>query len=413
MKNDNTPHFVTYNANTLEREFTFTPKEIIDISITVGRGGDVSGYVELTGDRSESSTYISNLKSRQCYAKVGFGEVYPVVIDEVSTVDNNANVVKVKIMGFKQYAELIDVFPWNLANVEEKRFAQDAKNTLHYFYGYSYISLMASILDNIRRTLNTRGVNSNFLNYGFIYNSAVENSGSNLRNYSWRLNILSPTNLAQAIEDVLTNNSILLHVFTEQDLSAPFNFILQSESSYGVVTEVVDSGKISNFEISLENEEKKPVIVYGTSKDQLGQSTVTTKAYYAGNKNTIVYSFKNIGEVETLNGNRKQVVERKIVDYLSYRGRLSFSTTEEFSVLNRVPLTIPTNFNNYNVSGLENIFVSKKSIEGQIYTYDCVFNLDSTVEPKTDVQKAILSPIEEMNQKANNAASRKNQEGFR
>lgn len=412
MKNDNTPHFVTYNANTLEREFTFTPKEIIDISVTVGRGGDVSGYVELSGDRSESSTYISNLKSRQCYAKVGFGEVYPVVVDEVSAVDNNANVVKVKIMGFKQYAELIDVFPWNLANVEEKRFAQDAKNTLHYFYGYSYISLMASILDNIRRTLNTRGVNSNFLNYGFIYNSAIESSGANLENYSWRLNILSPTNLSQAVEDVLTNNSILLHVLTEQDLSAPFNFILQIESNYGVVTENVDSGKISNFEISLENEEKRPVILYGTSRDQLGQSTVTTKALYAGgNTDTLVYSFKNIGDVKTLNGNREQIVERKIVDYLNYKGRISFSTTEEFSVLNRVPLSIPDNYGD--VNGLDDIFVSKKSIEGQIYTYDCIFNLDSTVEPKTDVQKAILSPIEEMNQKANNAASRKNQEGFR
>lgn len=409
MIGDNTPHVSFYDPKTLKRVKSMTNVEILTISVTAYRGGDVSGYVLLTGESEDSKNFIESLNSRSYFARVGYGEVFPVAIGEVKDENDTGEVKRVEILGWKQYSEIIDVFPWNLAGLEEKSFSSEAKNTMHFFYGETSKGLICSILDNVKRTMNIRGYNSNVFDFSQMFSESAGGIGyaNNIAN-SWRLNILSFTSLSQAISDVVEDSGNLLSISTNQDESSDFSFVLNYEkwndSSDSIVSlSLYEMGDVS---YTLDSNGKNSSYAFGSSSDTVGNTTIRTSKVSSNSPR--IYNMSNIGDSKTLGANRSAKIVQNLTNETSYTGSLRFSSSKELSIGQKLNIPSSLWFESNTTAR-----VSKKDIDGQKFTYDAVFSFSSTFKPKTPAQKALIAPIERVEKKAEVAASIRNGSGVR
>lgn len=402
MIGDKNPYFALYDAKTFNLVYSFSKDEITNIDITIEKGAEIDGQIVLAKNDSNVNT-IDSIKQFSHFARIGYGELYPVIIMDKD--DTEIGVSSITIKGFKEYTNYLDVYPYYLANVEEKKFTNESTDDFLYFYGNSVNSLISIVFDNLKRTMAARGYNTNYINHDYYKNAG--NAGK-VTTKSYRLSLVEYTSLNDVLDDIYDKNDLTYsgyEVKTSQNINDDFSFILTAQTTSNKKN---STSIFSDIKVSLERPDYSHV-VYGVGKSFTG-STIVDRGYIHSRQKGI-YTSSGVEVSESKNESLKASIDRKKESLNNYQGTLSFTSFEEFSLGDRINLP-PIVYGMAGVSANYG-YINTKNIDGREFSYEVVFNYNTDEKPKNIARRAIVGSVENAESKAKKAAKKGNSSGVR
>lgn len=400
MFKDYEAHVYIYGGKSRSLVYSAGQRSIVNIDITVEREGEVSGEVVLHAN-DKTREVLRTIKPRSHFAKVGYGEVYPVIIDDVErNVVKGDELITLKVKGLKGYAELVDVYAHYFANVS-KLFTEDSKETQLIFYGRNTYALACAIMDNVHKTMRARGFEPP-INYGNIYKKAKSQSNSYVHYRSYRLNLLEQTTLLDVFDEVFADSGLSYDIHTSQNKYDTFEFVVDTMHTHDE-----DSDEIlkSNVEVELSTPGKASV-VYGIGSTFAGDKIVqVSKDRYSDS----IYSSYGVDVGEVRSENLKNVIDRELKDKSKYTGSVRFDSFQELRVGQEVSLEDDISL----AAGTSRATVATKSISGRLYSYELTFAYDSRIKPQNVARKALLNKVDNVDKKAKRATKKKNSSAMR
>ena len=400
MFKDYKAHVDIYGGKSRSLVYSASQSSIVNIDITVEREGEVAGEVVL---RANENTYetLRSIKPRSHFAKVGYGEVYPVIIDDVErNVIKGDELVTLKVKGFKGYCELVDVYAYYFAN-ESKLFTSDSKETQLIFYGRNTYALACAIMDNVHKTMRARGFEPP-INYGNIYKKAKAQSNSYVHYRSYRLNLLEQTTLLDVFDEVFVDSGLSYDIHTSQNKDDKFEFVVDTMHTHDESNEKVTKSQV---EVELSSPGKASV-VYGVGSTFAGDKIVqVSKDDYSDS----IYSSYGVDVGEVRSENLKNVIDRELKDKSMYTGSVRFDSFQELRVGQEVSLEEDI----FLSAGTSRATVATKSISGRLYTYELTFAYESRIKPQNVARKVLLNKVDNVDKKAKRATKKKNSSSMR
>ena len=403
MIGDKTPYFAIYDAQNFNLVYSFSEEEIANIDVTIEKGADIDGQIVLAKNSSNVNT-INSIKQFSHFARIGYGELYPVIIMDKD--DSEIGVSSITIKGFKEYANYLDVYPYYLADVQEKKFTNESTDDFLYFYGNSVNALITIIFDNLKRTMAARGYNTSYINHDYFKNNA--GNGGSVTTKSYRLSLVEYTSLNDVLEDIYDNNALTYtgyEVKTSQNINDSFSFILTNQST---ANKNNDTSIFSNVKVSLERPDYAHV-VYGIGKSFTGSTIVDRGNIYTHQGG--IYTSSGVEVNESKNESLKTSIDRKKESLNNYQGTLSFTSFEEFSLGDRINLPAIV----YGMAGISASYgyINTKNIDEREFSYEVVFNYNTDEKPQNIARRAIVGSVENAESKAKKATKKSNSSGVR